>query len=144
MHAVAAFATAAGGPYGLAVAATAEGVNVATQTGFDDIEENDLIGPIKVTVQNRCGFITINWVTYSAATIAGRATSNHFEALNNLDHVEDRLIVLEPASQFWPDGVDWGIYAPSGVEDEFWWVANGTGNSSYRFLMRASILTPSN
>ncbi|HWB81631.1 MAG TPA: hypothetical protein VG755_42005 [Nannocystaceae bacterium] len=141
MHAVAAVATAVGG-YGLIVAAVAEGVAGAAQF-IPNTKNHDFIGFVGVRLTNKCGRVQTAWTTFESKKISGVGTiTNQFLDVTTHDGFESRLAVMAE-SQFWPDGVDWGGYEYVGMSDEFWWIANGTSNAKYTFLLRSKMLPPS-
>lgn len=142
MHAVAATATAVGGAYGAVIAAVAESIAVGSEVFIPKTDKHDFVGFVALKVTNRCGYIQTAWTTFSSQNTTAGKVSNQFIDVNSLENIESRLAVLDTNPQFWPDGVNWGPYAYENKFDQFWWIANGTSDSKYTFLLKATSEAP--
>jgi hypothetical protein len=142
MHAVAGVAGAIGG-YGAIVAAVAEGIAGAAQL-LPNTKNHDFVGFVGVRLTNKCGYIQTTWTTFASKTIPDVGTlTKEFGDVSTHDKFESRLAVLAAAPSFWPDGVDYKEYEYTGNSDQFFWIANGTSNSKYTFVLEEHVVDPS-
>lgn len=135
---VAAVASAVGG-YGYVVAGAATaGAGAAAlipQTAF-----HDFVGSVSVTFTNECGYIKSAFVAPKSIEFeeSGTATIN-FVDVQTHEAFNDRRVVLSAQDQFWPNGVDWGDFQPSGAVEEFFLEMHGTSESEYSAVLRATV-----
>lgn len=141
MHGIAAVAGATGGAYGAIVAAAAETIAAGNQF-VPDTDDHDFIAFAGLKATNRCGHIQTTWITFPSKSVAGIGTvSNEFVDVSTHNAIESRLAVLyapKPGElQLYPYGVDYGGFSYAGSTDEFFWIAKGTSQAKYTFLLRA-------
>lgn len=135
---VAGVASAVGG-YGYIVAAVASaGAGAASlipATSF-----HDQIAAFAVNFKNQCGYIQTTFVAPKSWDFgeAGTATMSFLD-IQTHQSFNQRLSVLALQDQFWPNGVNWGEFQPTGSDDEIWMQANGTSQSKYTFRLRAQV-----
>lgn len=135
---VAGVASAVGG-YGHIVAAVAT-AGAAAATLIPATSFHDQIAAFTVGFTNQCGYIQTTFVADKSWDFgeAGTATMNFLD-IQTHQAFNQRLSLLALEDQFWPNGVDWGQFQPTGADDEIWIQANGTSQSKYTFRLRAEV-----
>lgn len=135
---VAGVASAVGG-YGHIVAAVAT-AGAAAATLIPATSFHDHIAAFTVGFKNQCGYIQTTFVADKDWDFgeAGTATMNFLD-IQTHQSFNQRLSLLALEDQFWPNGVDWGEFQPTGSDDEIWIQAHGTSQSKYTFRVRAEV-----
>ncbi len=138
MGAVASAAAATGTPYGAVVAAVASAAAGISGALIPNTNGQDYVGMTYLEASNQCGYLQVAWTTTGTTkTSAGKVSSN-FTDPDSLDSSPSRLSALgvQDAMQF-QTPANFAPYTYRKTGDMFWWNANGTSDSRYRFLLVA-------
>jgi hypothetical protein len=129
--------------WGAIVAAVAAALTVGTSL-IPETNGHDFIGFVAVRMENKCGHIRTVWTTFHEWDVPNIGKlKNDFINSGTQEAFESRLVVHSwPATEVAPDaGYDWGPFNPAGLNDSFWWVANGSSGSKYTFTLASRLLT---
>ena len=129
--------------WGAIVAAVAAALTVGTSL-IPETNGHDFIGFVGVRMENKCGHIRTVWTTFHEWDVPGIGKlKNDFINSGTQEAFESRLVVHSwPATSVAPEaGYAWGDFTPAGLNDSFWWVANGSSGSKYTFTLASRLLT---
>lgn len=126
-----------GGQEGAIIGAVSQSINLL----LDKVPLNskhDAVGDLAINLENRCGYIKTFWST-TAKNSGGRSASFQ-DTVSHLNAVIRMKALDDGTRQTLFGDFDFQEYDYVDTQDEFFYHANGTSNSSYSFLLRAKVL----
>ena len=100
--------------------------------------KHDYVGELVINAENQCGYIKTVWAT--VANNSGGMSASFQDTVSHQNAVV-RMKALDDGTRKTLFGdYDFQEYDYVGTQDEFFYHANGTSNSSYSFLLRSRVL----